>query len=184
MGADAQEPRIGGETGPAKRIADLAEPVIEALGYRLVRVRITGPGGGTLQVMAERPDGTMSLEDCELISRTLGPLLDVEDPMPGPYQLEISSPGIDRPLVRPSDFIRWSGHEAKIEMTEAIGGRRRFRGTLEGFDQGEILIAIDGGGSGSEPDIVRLPFGQVAEAKLVMTDALLEDVRRTPLRAN
>lgn len=119
-------PRLARETGLAQHVAVLAEPVLEDLGFRLVRARIVGQGRCTVQIMAERPDGTLNIDDCERISRALSPVFDVDDPMPGEYLLEVSSPGIDRPLVRPDDFERWAGYEARIEMTELLAGRRRF----------------------------------------------------------
>ena len=119
-------------------------------GFRLVRVAVSGREGKTLQIMAERADGTMTIEDCEAISREISPLLDVHDPIAGAYRLEVSSPGIDRPLVRPSDFEDWSGHEAKIELKEPIDGRKRFRGMLEGFEDGEVRIEVDLGEAGTQ----------------------------------
>src|SRR6202142_1860564 len=130
----ADEPGVIAEPGRAARIAVLAEPVLADLGYRLVRVRISGSAGCTVQIMAERPDGTLSIEDCEAVSRTLSPVLDVADPIESAYQLEISSPGIDRPLVRRSDFDRYAGHVAHVEMLAPIDGRRRFRGDLIGTE--------------------------------------------------
>src|SRR6202012_1044455 len=130
----ADEPRLITEPGRAARVAAVAEPVLAALGYHLVRVRISGLAGCTVQIMAERPDGTMSIEDCEPPSRALSPVLDVADPIEGAYRLEISSPGIDRPLVRRSDFDRYAGHVAHIEMNVPIDGRKRFRGQLLGTD--------------------------------------------------
>ena len=127
----ADEPRLITEPGRAARVAAIAEPVLAELGYRLVRVRISGFAGCTVQVMAERPDGTMTIEDCEAASRALSPVLDVADPIEGSYRLEISSPGIDRPLVRRSDFDRYAGHVAQVEMLAPIDGRRRFRGELD-----------------------------------------------------
>ena len=133
-----EDRRFARETGPARAIADLAEPVLEELGFRLVRVKVSGRDGGTVQIMAERPSGEMSVEDCATISRRLSPVLDAYDPMPGQYRLEVSSPGIDRPLVRPSDFALWAGHEAKIELTrtgrrqEAVQGPDRGRGEERG----------------------------------------------------
>ena len=128
------EPRLITEPGRAARVAALAEPVLAGLGYRLVRVRISGSAGCTVQIMAERPDGTLSIEDCEAASRALSPVLDVADPIEGSYQLEISSPGIDRPLVRHSDFDRYAGHVAQVEMTVPVDGRRQFRGLLLGTE--------------------------------------------------
>ncbi len=124
MSEPASEARFITETGTAAEIATLAEPVLEGLGFRLVLVRIIGGQGPIIEIMAERPDGTMSIEDCRIVSQTLSPVLDVHDPMPqSSYRLQVSSPGIDRPLVRPSDFDQWAGYEAKIEMKELISGR-------------------------------------------------------------
>ena len=122
------ERRLIIEPGVAARVAAIAEPVLENLGYRLVRVRVSGLEGCTVQIMAERPDGTMTIEDCEIVSRALSPVLDVADPVERAYRLELSSPGIDRPLVRRSDFERYAGQVVKIEMAVAVDGRRRFRG--------------------------------------------------------
>jgi len=169
--------RLARETGVARRVAALAEPVLENLGYRLVRVRMTGQDGGILQIMAERPDGTFLIDDCEKASRAISPVLDVEDPVSGSYMLEVSSPGIDRPLVRPEDFERWAGHEAKIEMLQPIDGRRRFRGVLEGFTDGEVRLFLPPAQAGGEEILVGLSFDDIAEAKLVMTDALINAAR-------
>jgi ribosome maturation factor RimP len=165
------EPRLVIETGLAARIATLAAPVLTGLGYRLVRVRVSGRDGMTLQIMAERPDGSFTIEDCESASRTLSPSLDVEDPIPGGYRLELSSPGIDRPLVRLSDFKRALGHEAKIEMEIPVEGRKRFRGEITGTEGANaVLRFVDKAG---EPQTVRLPIGDMAEARLVLSDALI-----------
>jgi ribosome maturation factor RimP len=165
------EPRLVIETGLAARIAALAAPVLTGLGYRLVRVRVSGRDGMTLQIMAERPDGSFTIEDCESASRTLSPSLDVEDPIPGGYRLELSSPGIDRPLVRLSDFKRALGHEAKIEMEIPVEGRKRFRGEITGTEGANaVLRFVDKAG---EPQTVRLPIGDMAEARLVLSDALI-----------
>src|ERR1044072_9268149 len=129
-----EDRRFTRETGPARAIAELAEPVIEELGFRLVRVKASGRDGGTVQIMAERPSGEMSVEDCASISRRLSAVLDAHHPMPARFQLEAPSPGIDRPLVRPSDFALWAGHEAKIELNELVDGRKRFRGVIEGVE--------------------------------------------------
>ncbi len=165
--------RLARETGVARRVAILVEPVLENLGYRLVRVRMTGQDSRILQIMAERPDGTFLIDDCEKASRAISPLLDVEDPVAGTYMLEMSSPGIDRPLVRPEDFERWAGHEAKIEMLQPIDGRRRFRGVLEGFADGEVRLFLAPAEAEGEEILVGLTFDDIAEAKLVMTDALI-----------
>src|SRR2546423_3330283 len=124
----------------AARVAAIAAPVLETLGYRLVRVRVSGTSGCTVQIMAERPDGSMAIEDCEAASRALSPMFDAEDPIDREYRLEISSPGIDRPLVRRSDFERYAGHEAKIEMIVALDGRKRFRGVLTGVEGGSATL--------------------------------------------
>ena len=169
------EQRLARETGPAQRVAALAEPVLADLGFRLVRVKMTGP---TLQIMAERPDGTFSIEDCTQVSRALSPLLDVEDVIAARYHLEVSSPGIDRPLVRPSDFEAWAGHEVKIEMAVPVAGRKRFRGNLEGYTQGEVRLFIDNPeGASKEPVLIGVPFADIGEAKLVLTDELIAAAR-------
>jgi len=168
--------RLGRETGAALRVARLIEPVLANLGLRLVRVRMSGASGRTLQIMAERPDGSMTIDDCQTASRAISPLLDVEDPVSGRYDLEVSSPGIDRPLVRPADFERWAGHEAKIEMLVPQDGRRRFRGILGGFADGEVRLFLDQP-TGGEKVMVGLPFAGMAEAKLVLTDELIADAR-------
>ncbi len=171
------EPRLVSEQGVAARVAAIAEAVIEDLGYRLVRVRISGTGGGTVQIMAERPDGSMAIEDCEAVSRALSPVLDVQDPIEGAYRLEISSPGIDRPLVRRSDFERYAGHEVKVEMAVAREGRRRFRGTLLGADAEAAKIRLPDVPEGEDADVL-LPFEEIGEAKLVLTDALVTEALR------
>lgn len=147
--------------------------MIEEHGYRLVRVKISGQSGSTLQIMVDRPDRAIIVEDCALISRHISPLIDANDPMPGAFHLEVSSPGIDRLLVRPSDLIDWAGFEAKIEMKELIDQRRRFRGTIEGFEDGEarLLVVLK---DFDEPQTIGLPVDLIAEAKLVLTDELLK----------
>lgn len=177
--ADAlNEPRRLTETGVAARVAEITERTILPLGFRLVRVRLNGNNGGTVQIMAERPDGTMTVEDCELISKTLSPVLDVDDPIGKAYHLEISSPGIDRPLVRVSDFQRWAGHEAKIEMTLIVAGRRRFRGILLGAEGSKARIRRTDAGPGEATD-VDLKVDEMSEAHLILTDALVtESLRR------
>ena len=167
-----QEPRLITEPGRAARVAALAEPVLAGLGYRLVRVRITGFAGCTVQIMAERPDGTMTIEDCELASRALSPVFDVADPVEGSYRLEISSPGIDRPLVRRSDFDRYAGHIAQIEMQVPIEGRRRFRGELTGTEGEYARIRCDAASD------TLLRIDDIMEAKLMLTDALISEALR------
>lgn len=154
------------ETGPALAVARLAEPVIEDLGFRLVRVRITGENGCTVQVMAERGDGTLNIDDCSEISRVLSPLFDVEQPISGAYHLEVSSPGIDRPLVRAVDFERHLGEEAKVELKAPLAERRRFRGRIEGVAEGEVRILMDLD-EFDEPQVIGLPLEDIAEAKIV-----------------
>ena len=160
------------ETGLAAEIAALAEPVLEDMGYRLVQVAITGSDDTTVQVMAERPDGTMTVKDCTAITRNLSPLMDAHDPLPGSYFLEVSSPGIARPLVRPSDFETWVGYEARIELREMIGGRRRFRGRIEGVTDGEIRLETKLPDH-VEPQILGFAVETVAEARLIQTDELI-----------
>lgn len=155
------------ETGPERAVADLAEPVLGELGFRLMRVKISGRDGGTVQIMAERPNGEMSVEDCATISRRLAPVLDAYDPMPGAYRLEVSSPGIDRPLVRPSDFATCIGHAAKVELKESLDGRKRFKGTIEDVVDEEVHLKIELDGK-AEPVIIGLPFPLISEAKLVV----------------
>ena len=168
------------ETGLAAQIADLVEPRIEALGFRLVRVSVTGRNGSTIQIMAERPDGRITIGEIEQISRDISPAIDVLDPMSGRYHLEISSPGIDRPLVRASDFETWAGQEARIELKETVDGHHRLRGKLEGFADGEVRIEITGVEGAEGPTIVGLPPALIAAARLVMTDELIrEDLRRS-----
>ena len=174
------EPRLSREVGPALRVASLVEPVLGGMGFRLVRVKMTG---STLQIMAERPDGTFAIEDCEKVSRAVSPLLDVEDVVAARYHLEVSSPGIDRPLVRPADFENWAGHEAKIEMAVPVAGRKRFRGALEGYTQGEVRLYIENPDGGKEPLLVGVPFADIGEARLVLTDELIAAARgRLPIK--
>ena len=164
------------ETGLAADIAALIEPALEDLGFRLVRVQVSGREGKTVQIMAERPDWSISIDDCEAISRQISPLLDVHDPVAGSYRLEVSSPGIDRPLVRPSDFEDWAGYEAKIELIEPIDGRKRFRGVLEGFEAGEVRLDVELDQVGRQ--VLGLPIDLVADARLVLTDELIREALR------
>jgi ribosome maturation factor RimP len=151
------------------RIATLIEPSLDAMGYRLVRVQMSGGRRPTLQIMAERrDDAAMTVDDCADISRSVSAILDVADPIPGEYSLEVSSPGIDRPLVKREDFARFAGYEARIELNEPIeGGRKRFRGKLLGIEGDEIRMTVEDGGE------VAFPFAAVHRAKLVLTDELL-----------
>ncbi|QAU43937.1 ribosome maturation factor RimP [Bradyrhizobium guangzhouense] len=172
------EPRLVVEPGVAARVSAVAAPVLEGMGYRLVRIRISGEAGCTVQIMAERPDGSMLLEDCEAISRALSPVLDVADPIDRAYRLEISSPGIDRPLVRRSDFERYSGHLVKIEMAVAHEGRKRFRGTLGAVEGDCVHLHRDDAKAGDDADVL-LTMEDIGEARLVLTDELIaESMRR------
>ncbi len=168
--------RLTRETGLEARIALIVEPIVTDLGYELVRVKVTSQNGMTLQIMAERPDGTMAVEDCEAISRNVSPALDVDDPIGRAYHLEVSSPGIDRPLTRAKDFALWAGHEAKVEMETAHNGRKRFRGILLGVRDGTAGIRLP---KGSDPNEVWLPLDDIGEAKLVLTDELIEAAQRS-----
>jgi ribosome maturation factor RimP len=172
------EPRLVVEPGVAARVSAVANPVLQGMGYRLVRIKISGDAGCTVQIMAERPDGTMQLEDCEAISRALSPVLDVADPIERAYRLEISSPGIDRPLVRRSDFERFGGHLVKIEMAVAHQGRKRFRGTLNGVEGNAVRLHRYETRADEDAD-VSLVMEDIAEARLVLTDELIaESMRR------
>jgi len=170
--AEADEPRLIVEPGLPARVAAIVEPVLGQLGYRLVRVRVSGSEGCTVQIMAERPDGSMTVEDCEEVSRALSPVLDVADPIDRAYRLEISSPGIDRPLVRKSDFDRYSGHLVRIEMAMPINGRKRFKGALAGTEGDMARLKRDDVADGEEPTVL-LPIEEMSEAKLVLTDELV-----------
>jgi ribosome maturation factor RimP len=175
---DIAEPRLIIEQGVAARVAAIANPVLAGLGYRLVRVRVSGTAGCTVQIMAERPDGSMGIEDCEAASRALSPVFDVEDPIETEYRLEVSSPGIDRPLVRRTDFERYAGHEMKVEMAVAREGRKRFRGILLGVEGEATRLRRKDAAEGEEPDVL-LPIADMAEARLVLTDELVrESLRR------
>ena len=170
----ANEPRLIVETGLDRRVADIIEPAIEQIGYRLVRVRLLAQNGATLQIMCERPDGTMTVEDCEAVSMAVSPVLDVEDPIDKAYHLEVSSPGIDRPMVRKSDFVRWQGHIVKCETSILVDNRKRFRGKIVASDADGFTIERDQPAYGEDPTIV-IPFTVLAEAKLILTDDLIRD---------
>ena len=149
-------------------IEHLLEPSLEAMGYRLIRVRVFGGGRRRLQVLAEPSDGGgMTLDDCTELSRTISAILDAEDPLPGPYVLEVSSPGIDRPLVRIGDFERFAGYEARIEVAQPIAGRKRFRGILLGVREEKVRISLAEGA-------LEVPFQDISAAKLIISDALIE----------
>jgi ribosome maturation factor RimP len=173
------EPRLVVEPGVAARVSAVAAPVLQQLGYRLVRIKISGEAGCTVQVMAERPDGTMQIEDCETVSRALSPVLDIADPIERAYRLEISSPGIDRPLVRRSDFERYAGHLVKIEMALAHQGRKRFRGILGDVASDTVQLHRDDVQADDDEAIVLLTMEDIADARLVLTDELIaESMRR------
>jgi len=171
------EPRLIVEPGLPARVAAIVEPVLDQLGFRLVRVRVSGTEGCTVQIMAERPDGSMTVEDCEEVSRALSPVLDVADPIDRAYRLEISSPGIDRPLVRKSDFDRHTGHLARIEMAVPVNGRKRFKGSLAGTEGDCARLTRDEAPEGEDATVL-LPIEDMSEAKLVLTDALVTEALR------
>lgn len=171
---DLDEARLFEEKGVEARVVAIIAPVLKPLGYRIVRVRLSGLNGLTLQIMAERADGTMTIEDCEEVSRVVSPILDVEDIIERKYHLEISSPGIDRPLVRKSDFSRWQGHIAKIETAIMVDGRRKFRGTISNVDEDGFILNTDKAAYG-EALAAHLLFKDIADARLVLTDDLIRD---------
>jgi ribosome maturation factor RimP len=158
-----------------RRLAEIAQPVIEDLGFELVRIRLMGGKTHILQIMAERPDGGIEVDECAKISTALSAVFDVEDPIEENYTLEVSSPGIDRPLTRLKDFDTWNGYEAKIETTELIDGRRRFKGILAGTEGDEVLITLDEQG---EEVTIGLRFDWLSDAKLVLTDDLIREMLR------
>ncbi|MBU6445063.1 MAG: ribosome maturation factor RimP [Alphaproteobacteria bacterium] len=161
------------------QLEQLIEPVVEAAGFRLVRVRLMGGKTKTLQIMAERPDGSMNVDDCAELSHALSEFLDAEDPIEGEYNLEVSSPGIDRPLTRITDYARWAGHEAKLELhAPDANGRKRFKGTLLGLDGNSVVLETNG-------ERLAIPFGAIADAKLILTDKLIqEDLKAREQRAH
>jgi len=159
-----------------RRIHEIIAPAIEALGFEVVRVRLMTGKDANLQIMAQRPDASIEVDDCAKISTAISALLDVEDPILDAYTLEVSSPGIDRPLTRLKDFERWDGYVARIETDQLIDGRRRFKGVLAGVDGDEVLIEIEEHG---EPVTIGLPFEWLTDAKLILTDELIRDVLRS-----
>lgn len=168
------EPRLITETGVDARIASIVEPVINGAGYVLCRVRLSGLNGLTLQIMVERPDGTMTVSDCEEVSRMLSPLLDVEDPVERQYYLEVSTPGIDRPLVRKSDFKKWSGHIVKLETSRMVENRKRFRGNITEVTDTEFTLVPDKATYGENSAVI-IPFDAISDARLILTDELIRD---------
>jgi len=177
------EPRLIAETGVAARVAAIVEPVLADLSFRLVRIRMSGKDDScTVQIMAERPDGSMSIGECEAVTRALSPVLDVADPVVGAYRLEISSPGIDRPLVRRSDFERHLGDVVKIELLQPRDGRRRFRGTLAAIADDAATVHVDDAEGDGAADVA-LPFTAMSDARLVLTDALITAALRRSKQA-
>lgn len=176
-GIQFKDDRLIHESGVDARVAAIVGPVLETVGLRLVRARLISQNGLTLQIMAERPDGTMTIEDCEEASHALSPALDVEDPIDKAYNLEVSSPGIDRPLVRATDFAAAVGHQVKVETAVLVGGRKRFRGTVLEADESGIALQRDQVAGGEEA-VVAIPFDAIAEARLVLTDDLIREALR------
>lgn len=172
-----KETRLIVETGLDLRIAEIIEPTLEAMDFRLVRVRLLNQNGLTLQIMCERNDGTMTVEDCETVSMAISPVLDVEDPVDKAYHLEVSSPGIDRPMVRKSDFVRWTGHIVKCETSVLLDNRKRFRGKIAETDENGFTLERDQVAYGEEPRVT-IPYSALAEAKLILTDDLIRDALR------
>lgn len=177
MQDNPKEPRLIIETGLDLRIAEIIEPTLEEMDYRLVRVRLLNQNGLTLQIMCERNDGTMTVEDCEAVSTAISPVLDVEDPVDKAYHLEVSSPGIDRPMVRKSDFVRWAGHLVKCETSVLLDGRKRFRGKIAETNEEGFTLERDQIAYGEEPRVI-VPYSALAEAKLILTDDLIRDALR------
>jgi ribosome maturation factor RimP len=153
-----------------RRVLDLIAPAIEAAGFELVRLRVTGRTQLTLQIMAERPDKTMSADDCAALSKLLSPILDEADPIEGSYALEVSSPGIDRPLTRLKDFHDWQGYEARIDLNRTVEGRKRFKGVLAGVEGDNVCLDVEG-----EEETALIPFDWIGGAKLVLTDELMRE---------
>jgi ribosome maturation factor RimP len=172
MTFDLTEKRYIKETGLEARIARIVEPIANDLGYALVRIKMSQENGLTLQIMAEDANGRFNITDCERLSKDVSPVLDVEDPIDREYHLEVSSPGIDRPLVRARDFATYIGHEAKIELTDLLDGRKRFRGIIKAVDADTVTVTLPDAPKDTDPDH-KLPLMLLAEAKLVMTDKLM-----------
>ena len=164
--------------GPARPLLGLIEPLVESLGFALLRIRMTGDDGKmVVQVMAENAEAGLKIEECEAISHALSDMLDVENPIAGAYALEVSSPGVARPLTRAVDFDRWAGHEAKIGLREGVDGQRRFRGLVQGFADGEALLEVALEGFDT-PQVLGFALGNIAEARLVPDeDALTQSLR-------
>jgi ribosome maturation factor RimP len=172
-----EDDRLIAEEGQEAQIAAIIAPEIDALGFRLVRVRLSQMNGLTLQIMAERPDGSMSVTDCEAVSNAVSPILDIEDPISAAYNLEVSSPGIDRPLVRRSDFETWSGHVAKLETRHLVNGRKRYKGRIIKVDGDEVLFRRDEAGADESSEFT-LKLNEIGEARLVLSDDLIREALR------
>lgn len=159
-----------GKTPEDRRLLELLDPVAESVGYEIVRLRMMGGvGRRTLQIMGERPDGDMNVDDCSILSRAVSDILDAADPISGDYVLEVSSPGVDRPLTRLKDFETYEGYEARLELDRLADGRKRFRGILAGIDEDQICIDLEG-----EEDTTLIPFAWITEAKLSLTEELMK----------
>jgi len=174
--------RLIRETGIDARVALIVRPVLEAIGFRLVRARLSGQNGLTLQIMAERQDGTMDVDGCEEVSRAISPVLDVEDPIDKAYHLEVSSPGIDRPLVRKADFTAAVGHVVKMETAVMVADRKRFRGKIAAADEDGVTVERDQASYGDEP-VVRVPWDAISDAKLILTDDLIGEALKKDKQA-
>lgn len=171
------EPRLVMENGPARRIAEIVAPALRQIGYRLVRVKLSSAALPVLQIMAERPDGIFTVEDCEAASHAVSPHLDLVDPISGAYRLEMSSPGMDRPLVRESDFVRAVGYEIRVELVRPLEGRKRFRGRVLGVERAVVDLGLDG-------DVVaRLVIADIGEARIIVTPELIRETLRREKRA-
>lgn len=174
MNDTVNEPRLITETGIDARVAAIIEPTIVEMGYQLVRVKLSGQNGLTLQIMAERPDGIMTVNDCEKLSMAISPVLDVEDPIDKAYHLEVSSPGIDRPMVRKSDFTKWLGHVVKFETSVMVEGRKRFRGKISSVSEDAFVLERETPAKDEDP-LATIPFTTLSEARLILTDDLIRD---------
>ncbi|HEX2801821.1 MAG TPA: ribosome maturation factor RimP [Phenylobacterium sp.] len=173
-----------GKTAEDLNLLELLDPVAEAAGYEIVRLRLMGgEHARRLQIMAERPsDGDMNVEDCARLSRAISEIMDAADPIAGEYMLEVSSPGVDRPLTRLKDFATFEGYEARLELDRVAEGRKRFKGLLAGVDDGQVAIDLEG-----EAETALVPFAWVVEAKLVLTDQLMKrgaDVRAARIQSD
>lgn len=162
--------------GSPESLEALVSPAVEEAGFRLVRFRLMGAGRKTLQIIAERPDGKMEIDDCATLSRHLSKILDEADPIAGSYQLEVSSPGIDRPLIDPEDYARFAGHDVRLELVSPMNGRKRFKGMLIGIEKRDVVVDVSGAGGVKR---LRLPFNEIADANLVLTEKLIQESLKT-----